>query len=270
MENGAPLPASISRIRVGAESVAVQRDGSFQLQLRADEKYPVRVDDLPEDAYVREVSGGMWDSSSEILVFSSTPPSTIQVTLAIGTRTLRGRVLDKTRAPAGSETVLTISIPSSPSPVRRVPVNVDGTFQVGQLRAANYEVKARLGSGAMTQLVTVPVNLAGPDRRDVEVLLKGMTVQKGRIVIEGAGRVEELMRFHPAIEVSDILGLHQLPIHGDGTFEFQSFEGEYSVQITNVPIGYEKSIAVTGSTVEVKLRVVQGDGFPGLRLPRLR
>jgi hypothetical protein len=173
--------------------------------------------------------------------------------------------------PAGSETVLTISIPSSPYSVRRVPVNADGTFQIAQLRATNYELKARLGSGAMTQFLSVPVSLANSDRRDVEMVLKEITAQKGRVVIEGAGRVEELMRFHPTIEVTDILGLHQLPIQADGTFEFQSFEGEYSVHITNVPLGYDKAITVTGSAVEVKLRVVQGDGFPGgPRLPQQR
>jgi hypothetical protein len=100
-------------------------------------------------------------------------------------------------------------------------------------------------------------------------VLKGMTRQKGRVVIDGAGRVEELERFHPVIEVHDVLGVHRVPIAADGTFEFDSFEGEYAAAIRDLPIGYDRpSVSITGSSVEVKLRVMQGDGGFRLLPPR--
>jgi hypothetical protein len=265
MENGGPLPASIMRIRTGTESSVVQRDGSFQLQFRAEEKYAIRVEDLPEDVYLKSASAGIWNPTTELLVFSSTPPSTIQLTLAAGTRTLRGRVLDKLKSPVDSQAVLTLSLPSSPAPVRRVPVNANGTFEVARLREGDYELKAQLGSGSTMQSATVPLTIANQDRTGIDVVLKDVTLQKGRLVIEGIGRLEELQPFRPTIVVRDILGVHELPVRADGTFEFRSFEGEYAVTIRNLPNTYETDITVSGSSVEVKVRVVQGD-FPGLRL----
>jgi len=262
MEGGTPLPASIIRIRSGAESTVVQRDGSFQLQFRAEEKYPVRVEDLPQGAYIKTISAGSWNPDSEILVFSATPPPTIQVTLAIGARTVRGRVVDKAKSPA--QAMLTLSMPSSPTSARQVPVNADGSFEVGQVRSGDYELRARLGSGATTQTGKLQVTVANQDRTGLEVALKEMTLQKGRIVMEGVGRLEDLHVFRPVIEVTDILGLHPIPIRTDGTFEFQSFEGDYRVAIRNLPVTYESFITVGGSSVEVKVRVVQGD-IPGFR-----
>jgi len=118
-----------------------------------------------------------------------------------------------------------------------------------------------MGSGPATQVARMLLTLGAQGLTGIQVVLKGTTLQKGRIVIEGAARLEELLRFEPTIEISDVLGVHRVPIRLDGTFEFQSFEGDYSVAIRDVPLGYEKFIAVTGSTVEIKLRVVQGDGF---------
>ena len=266
MEGSGPLPASIMRVRAGGQSVATQRDGTFQIQFRAEEKYPLRVDDLPDGGYIKSVSAGSWNPESEILVFSSTPPSSIQVTLAVGAHRLRGRVLDKTRTPVGPQAVVTLAMPSSPAPVRRVTVNPDGSFVLGQLRSGDYELRARLGAGPTTQSTTLPVTIGNQDRNGLEVVLKELTPQRGRVVMEGIGRFEDVQRFHPVIEVTDILGLHQLPIRGDGTFEFQSFEGDYSVAIKNVPVTYETFIQIDGASVEVKLRVVQGDIFPGFRL----
>ena len=265
MEGGRPLPASITRIMAGAESSAVQRDGSFQLQFRAEEPYLIRLEELPEGTYIRSTSAGVWNPTAETLVFSSTPPSTIQFTLAVGNRALLGRVLDKSMAPAGTQAVLTLSMPSSPASVRRVPVNADGTFAIAQLRPGDYELKARLGSGSTMQSATLPVSITNQDRAGVDVVLKEVTLQKGRLVIEGIGRLEELQRFRPTIEVTDILGVHQLPVGPDGTFEFRSFQGEYSVAIRNLPNTYDSDITISESSVEVRVRVIQGD-FPGLRL----
>ena len=265
MEGGTPLPASITRIRAGSESSVVQRDGSFQLQFRADEQSWVRVEELPEGTYIKSASGGLWNPTSEILIFSSTPPSTIQFTLAVGTRALRGRILDKSKSPTGSQAVVTLSMPSSPAAARRAPVNADGTFQIAQLRPGDYELKARLGSGSTMQSATVFLSITNQDRSGIDVVLKEPTLQKGRLVIEGSGRLEELQRFRPTIEVTDILGIHELPVRADGTFEFRSFQGEYSVAIRNLPNTYDTDITISESSVEVRVRAVQGD-FPGLRL----
>ena len=69
-----------------------------------------------------------------------------------------------------------------------------------------------------------------------------------------------------SIEITDVLGIHRIPIAADGTFEFQSFEGDYVAAIRDLPVGYDPTITIEKSAVEVKLRVIQGDGFPGFRL----
>jgi hypothetical protein len=269
MENGAPLPAALTRIMAAGESSAVQRDGSFQLRLRAEEKYPIRLENLPEGAYVKTVSAGFWNAEAETLLFSSTPPATLQITLAVGDRTVHGRVLDRSGAVPGSEVVVSVSIPPSTRPLRTVSVAADGTFEIDRLRAGDYELKAKMGSGPATQTARLLLTVGAQGPSGIQIVLKGTTLQKGRVVIEGAARLEELLRFQPTIEVTDVLGVHRVPIRLDGTFEFQSFEGEYSVAIRDVPLGYEKFVTVTGSTVEVKLRVIQGDApFFRLRQPR--
>jgi hypothetical protein len=121
-----------------------------------------------------------------------------------------------------------------------------------------------MGSGPATQIARLLLTVGNQSPSGIQIVLKGTTLQKGNVVIEGAARLEELLRFQPTIEITDVLGVHRVPIRLDGTFEFQSFEGEYSVAIRDVPLGYEKFITVTGSTVEVKLRVIQGDA-PGFR-----
>jgi hypothetical protein len=264
MENGGPLPPSLTRIAAGGESSTVQRDGTFQLRLRTEEKYRVRLESLPEGTYVKAVSAGFWNAEAETLLFSSAPPANLQITLAVGNRIIRGRIRDRSGAPASSADISLITASSS-VPLRNVAAKADGTFEIDRLRVGDYKLNAKLGSGAETQVASLPLTIGTQDRSGIEVILKGLTVQKGRVVVEGAGRVEELQRFRPMIEVTDVLGVHRLPIGVDGTFEFQSFEGEYSVAIRDLPLGYDKFITVAGSTLEVKLRVIQSDA-PGFRL----
>ena len=263
MEGGGPISSSITTIKTKGDSSTVQRDGTFQLQFRAKERYALRLEDLPEGAYIKSVSAGSWDSASEVLVFNSTPPSTLQITLGVGTRSIRGRV---TGTSAGPQTSLTLSMRSTSAAPQNVPINGDGTFLIGRLRAGDYELKAMQGSGSTMQFAALPLTIGGEDRSGIELRLKPATLQKGRVVIEGAGRVEELQRFRLVIEIVDVLGVHSVPIAADGTFEFQSFEGGYSATINELPVGYEPSVVIAGSSVEVKLRIVQGDRFPFLRL----
>ena len=265
MENGAAIPASLTTIRANNESSAIQRDGSFRVQLREDERYTVRLENLPEGITIKSVSSGSWIPASETLIFPSTPPSTLQVTLAVGTRVVQGRLLDSTGAAASGGASLTLWLPGAASPLRVVAPNRDGTFEIVRLSPGNYVLRARQGSGTATQYVTVPLAIADQDRTGLELALKPLSGQKGRLVIEGAGRVEELQRFHPMMEIRDVLGVHRVPIAADGTFEFQSIEGEYSAAIRDLPLGYAHTITIVGSTVEVELRIIQGDG-PGLRL----
>jgi Carboxypeptidase regulatory-like domain len=260
MENGGTLPTSLTRITAAGESSAIQRDGSFQLRLRTEEKYPIHLEGLPEGTYVKAVSAGFWNPEAETLLFSSAPPATLQITLAVGDRTVRGRVIDASGAVPRSEVTVSIFRPPSTHPFRSVSVGADGTFEIDRLRAGDYELKAKMGSGLATQIARLLLTVGNQSPSGVQMILKGTKPQQGHVVIEGAGRLEELQRFQPMIEVTDVLGVHRVPIRLDGTFEFQSFEGDYLVAIRDVPLGYEKFITVTGSTVEVRLRVVQGDG----------
>jgi hypothetical protein len=270
MEGGAGLPASVVRIQSTAESSAIQKDGTFQLPFRAQEKNGIRIEKLPEGAYVKNVSAGAWDSVSETLVFAATPPSTLQITLGVGTRAIRGRVLDLAGAASGPQTSLTLSMPSSAASARDVTLNRDGTFEVTRLRAGEYELRAKLGSGTATQFARLGVEVGDKDLSGLEVVLRPLTRQTGRVVIEGAGRLEDLARFQPVMEITDVLGVHRVPIRADGTFEFQSFLGSYSAEIRNLPLGYSRSISITRSFVQVQLRVVQTDapGFLRLLPPR--
>jgi Carboxypeptidase regulatory-like domain len=259
MEDGGRIPSSMMRIQAGSESSPIQPDGSVQFRLRADEAYRIVIENQPEGYYIKSVSAGSWDSASDTLSFSSTPPSTMQFTLAIGARRVRGRVLDRTGAPSGAETTVTVAGPSSAAAPRSLTLNSDGTFEIARLRPGDYELKARLGSGNATQTATVQLSIGNQDRNGVDLILKSLTPQKGRVVIEGVGRIEELLRFRPAIEVRDILGVHRIAIGRDGTFEFQSFEGDYDVEAVDLPFEYRPSVVISGSFVEVRLRILQGD-----------
>jgi Carboxypeptidase regulatory-like domain len=271
MEGGGALPASVVRVQAARESSAVQRDGSFQLPFRAQERYALRFEKLPEGTYVKNVSAGTWDPVSETLVFSATPSSTLQITLEVGTRTIRGRVLDPSGAAAGPQTSLTLSRRSGEVLLGDLALNRDGTFEIARLRSGGYELKARLGSGTATQFARLAVVIGDRDLSGLEVV--PLTRQAGRVVIEGVGRLEDLERFQPVMEITDVLGVHRIPIAADGTFEFQSFPGEYSAEIRNLPVSYSRSISITRngsapSFVLVTLRVIQGDGFFIVPRPR--
>jgi hypothetical protein len=265
MEGGGAIPASLARISANAESSGLQRDGTFQLQFRPQEKYLLRLEDLPQGTSIKSVSAGTWDAASQTLSFPSTPPASLQVMLAVGARTIRGRVLDQARVAAAPDASLTLSGPSRVTPLREITLGRDGTFEIPRLTSGDYELKARQGVGTATQFGTARVTVGNQDRNGLELVLKPMTRQTGQVAIEGAGRIEELQRFRPVIEINDVLGVHRIPIAADGTFEFQSFEGGYAAAIRDLPLGYATTIAIVGTTVEVRLRVVQGDG-PGLRL----
>ena len=268
MENSAALPISVTRIKANNVSSAVQRDGTFQLQFREDERYKFQLENSPEGMTIKSVSSGLWNPATETLIFPNTPPSTLQVTIAVGTRSVRGRLLDSSGAPAGPEASLTVSLQGAAMPLRELAPNRDGTFEITRLSAGNYELRARQGSGTATQALTVPLTIGNEDRSGLEIALKPLSRQRGRVVIEGAGRLDELQRFHPMMEITDVLGVHRVPIAADGTFEFQSIEGEYAAAIRDLPLGYAHTITIAGSTVEVKLRIVQGDGGFRLLPPR--
>jgi hypothetical protein len=259
MEGGGRLPASLSRLKSGSEIISVQSDGSFQARFRAGEEYSMAIDNPPDGYYIKAVSAGTWNSASDTLSFATTPPSSLQITLAVGTRRLRGRILDRTKIAAGPQTTVTLTGPTPSTPPRTITLDADGVFEVGRLRAGNYQLQAKQGTGDTIQSSTLRLALANQDRSGIELILKPLTVQKGRVVIEGVGRIEELLRFRPSIEVKDILGTHRVAIGRDGTFEFQSFESEYSVAVNDLPFEYDPSIQINGSSVEVKLRIRQGD-----------
>lgn len=268
LEGGGRIPASLTRISNGLESGPVQTDGSFQLRFRADEKYPIALENLPEGYYVKAVSAGSWSAASDTLSFAATPPSTLRITLALGARRIRGRILDSARVPAGTQTTVTLAGPTASTRPRNVTLNADGTFNVSRLRPGNYELRARRGTGKTTEFASLRVSVANQDPPGIELALKRLTPQRGRVVIEGVGRVEELARFRPWIEVVDVLGTHRIPIGSNGTFEFESFENEYSVSIQDLPFEYDPSVVVDGSSVEIKLRIIQGDAPFFVRPPR--
>ena len=270
MEGNGRIPASLSRIQIGNITTSPDASGTFQVQLRADEKYRIRFDGVSEGLYIKTVSAGSWNPADETLSFETTPPSSLRIVLATGRLSLRGRVLDTKRSPAGSQVSLVVSGPAPASSSRSVEVKADGTFEVKQLRSGTYQLVAKLGSGQQTRYARFPVTMGSADRSGVEVVLQGMTRQNGRVIVQGAARLEDLRRFRPMIEVTDVHGVTRLPIGPDGTFAFDSFEGEYSVAIRDVPPGYDTSVVVTGSSVEVFLTVVQGDDFPILIRPQPR
>ena len=271
VEGGRRVPASLTRISNGQESSPVGSDGSFQLRLSSDEKYQVTLENLPEGYYIKAVSAGSWDPAAEVLVFNSRPPSSLQITLAEGTRRIRGRILDRMGRPAGSQTLVTLSGPARSTPARKVSLNGDGTFEVNRLGPGDYELMGRLGTGNAMQFATLQLNIANQDRAGIELVLKPLTVQKGRVVIEGVGRIEELLRFRPMVEITDVLGVRQVAVRRDGTFEFQSFEGEYSVDMNDLPIEYDDpSIEIDGSSVDVRLRIILTDAPFRFTPPLLR
>jgi hypothetical protein len=266
MEGGARLPASLTRLRAGETLTTVNPDGSFQLRLRAREKYEIVLETVPANYYVKAVSTGAWNTDSQVLLFDNTPPSSIELTVAAGNRRIQGRILDSTKSPAQPGTAVIVRGPLPSARTRTIAPNSKGTFEVTGLRAGSYDIEARYGSGDSIQFAASQQTVGAQDLVGLEVVLRPLSAQKGRLVMEGIARLDDVMRFKPRISIKDILGIRQVTVRPDGTFDFQSFDEGFSAEAQGLPFGYDSDIVIVsgarnGYSVEVRIRIVQG--LPG-------
>jgi hypothetical protein len=257
--NGGSLPAAISAVKFSEESASVRPDASFQLRLRPAERYVVTLDRPVEGYYVESVSTGDWDAATGIWTFRGKPGGTVQVVLGVGTRRIRGRILSagKTAAP---QATATLTGPSPTTAIRDVVLGSDATFSLGGIRSGEYELRAKHEAGEDTQAGLLRFRVAAQDRSDLELVLKSLAPIQGQLVVPVSRTMEELMVFKPYVELSDAMGKRRVTIDTKGTFQFRSFDGDFIVEIKNLPVEFRVDSISTGpSSVKVLLRIVQSD-----------
>jgi hypothetical protein len=192
--NGGSLPAAISAVRFSGESAPVRPDASFQLRLRPAQKYVVTLDRPVEGYYVESVSTGEWDAATGAWSFRDKPGTTVQVTLSVGRRRIRGRILSAGKTPAPQSTV-TLMGPAPATAIRDVVIGSDATFSLGGIRSGEYELRAKHEAGDNTQAGLLRFRVDAQDRIDLELVLKSLTPIKGQVVVPASRTMEELMAF---------------------------------------------------------------------------
>jgi len=263
---GEPLPRAISSILFSNEAVAVQPDGSFQTRLRPAQHYEVVIPNAPEGFYVESVSGGTWNRSSSIWIFRDAPRSPIEVVLGVGRLRMSGRVVDASGNPAPQASV-TVTGPAPENDTRTVALNTAGTFSIGGLRSGDYELRARMGTGDAVRAAFLRVPITTANRANLELAVKAPSPVTGQIVVTPSGTVSELVRFNLSVEVEDAMGTRTVRVDSKGAFQFRSFEPDYVVTVKDLPIGLRvDSVSKDSGSVEIRLKTIQGDVFPGLRL----
>jgi hypothetical protein len=262
--NGGSLPVAISAVKFSGESAPVRPDASFQLRLRPAQKYVVTLDVPVEGYHVESVSTGEWDAATGTWSFRDKPGATVQVTLSVGRRRIRGRVLSAAKTPAPQATA-TLTGPAPSIAIRDVVLGNDATFSLGGIRSGEYELRAKHNAGDNTQAGLLRFSVDAQDRSDLELVLKSLTPIKGQVVVPVSRTMEELMRFKPYVELSDAMGKRRVTIDARGAFQFRSFDGDFIVEVKNLPVEFRVDSISTGpSSVDVLLEILQGD-VPGFR-----
>jgi hypothetical protein len=262
--NGGSLPSAISAVQFSGESAPVRADASFQLRLRPAQKYVVTLDRPVEGYYVESVSMGEWDAATGTWIFRDKPGETVQVTLSVGRRRIRGRILSAGKTPAPQSTA-TLMGPAPATAIRDVVLGSDATFSFGGMRSGEYELRAKHEAGDNTQAGLLRFSVEAQDRYDLELVLQSLTLIKGQVVVPGSRTMEELMLFKPYVELSDAMGKRRVTIDANGAFQFRSFDGDFVVEVKNLPVEFRVDSISTGpSSVDVLLEILQGD-VPGFR-----
>lgn len=191
--------------------------------------------------------------------FPDKPPSAEN---ASGTRRLTGRVIDAATQAGTADVVLELTGPLPSDAKRQLVVNPEGSFAVGGLTAGDYRLQARRASAGTRRLGTLRVRVEDKDLADIELAVRMLAMFTGTVVVDGAGSLAEFRKMVPAFEVVDGYGALHPAIQSDGKFEFQSFEGEYTIRIPDVPSlgGYRiRDVAVRGAAVQVTVGLLQMD-----------
>ena len=257
--HGASLPAAISAVKFSSESAPVAPDGSFTLRLRPLEKYEVTLDSSLESYHVETVSEGEWNAVAGTWSFRDKPRSPVQVTLVLGQRRISGRILNAAKAP-DPESMISLMGPSPATAVRQLIPGRDATFSIGGLRSGDYELRAKDEAGDATQAGLLRFSVGAQDRNDLELVLKSMTPINGQIFAPASRGMDELMRFQPYVELTDATGKRRVTIDSKGAFQFRSFEGDFTVEVRNLPVEFRtESISIGPGPVNILLRLIQGD-----------
>ena len=271
MAGGGPLPATVSALRLSSEVIPIERDGAVQLRMRPLEKYTLGLQNPSEGLFIESASGGVWDAASGVWTIRDKPSSPVQITLGVGQQRISGRILSASRVPAAQATVTLIGPAPTQNP-RPVTLGQGATFSVTGLRPGNYEIRAQIGAGDGTQAGSLKLTVDAQNREAQELVLKGMTAMTGQVLVTGRA-LEDLMRFKPYVELEDALGTRRIAFDSKGTFQFRSFEDEFSLGIRDLPIELRVQSITTGpSSVTIRIGTQPGDGpeFFRFRVPEIR
>ena len=162
------------------------RDGAFHLNRIWPEKYRVRVDSLPENAYVKslEIDGSVL--KGDVVDFSASRPSSLKVTVSRNGAQLTGKVRDEDGQPLVTAGLAMVLMVQSPEDLRDL--GQDGTKQIGP--DGKYTFKG-LRPGKYRLLAVNLLNAAGAD---TVATLRKMVERGEEIEIQEGDRLTKDLR----------------------------------------------------------------------------
>ncbi|MGD0500293.1 MAG: carboxypeptidase-like regulatory domain-containing protein [Bryobacteraceae bacterium] len=159
----------------------VKPDGSFLIQGSYVGRFQIKIDGLPQDAYVKSAAYAKNDALDELVLGQTNPDDKLEIAIGRGAPRLAGVVSDDKGAPL--DAVVTL-IPDPPQPQRQslyrlVQTDENGRFEFQALRPGKYRLYAwqEFEPGAQfdsavtepLQSLSVPIDLAEGDRKAVNI-----------------------------------------------------------------------------------------------------
>jgi len=257
----ARLPATLSAIHFSSEVVPLAGDGSFQTRIRPFEKYAISVPSANERYDVTSISAGEWNRVAETWMIRERPSAPVQITLAVGRQHASGRILTVSGTPATSG-ALSLRGPAPSMRSLELTPGETGAFSLTGLRSGEYELRAQTGSGDSLQAGSLKFTIENQNREGLELRLKALSPIRGQVVVTGRS-LQDLMAFKPVAVIEDASGRRVVPVDSQGTFDFKSFDGEFTVRIGDLPLEFRvQSITHGPSSVTVQVTSLPGDVPP--------
>jgi hypothetical protein len=260
MSGGATLPRTVSSILFSGDAVSMASDGSFETRLRPGQAYDIGFPNTAAGAYVASVSGaGSWRDLTGTWTFREGANAPIEIVIGIGRETIAGRVTDVSAKPV-AQAMVTLVGPAPLAKPREITLTASGTFTLTGMRPGDYELRAQIGNGD-TMLAAFRKFSVGPQARtNLEVVLKPATNVSGSVVVIAPHTLNDLMKFNPSIQIIDVMGIRPARLDSKGAFQFKSFEGDYTILVTDLPLELRvDSISKDAAGVEIRIGGVHSD-----------
>jgi len=279
VEGGGPAPrfnvTVLDNVPKVSTSAVVQADGTFNLRL-VEGEHRLRVDVVNPAFEVKSFKFGASDAQGKPLQYAVSSKAEFDLSLTSvtppgGWHRVSGRLI-------GGENLLPISkhiVVTGVGPQAGVNLdiepNMDGTFEIPRLANGTYMLRPNVPSDMMPTGTSITV--AGKDIVGIQVPISIIVTLHGKVRLENGGPLPPLNIFPRPVGNSPGpvpglgFGSYRSLVSSDGTITLSYPEGQYRLEVLNLPAGFQIRSFTAGTVDLVKnVLTLSRETVPSLEL----